>query len=149
MSGWDGDISKMGRLAENIGKLARISSQISTVVSYKIRQLIDDEFIAQCDPYGGAWEPLAQSTIEREGPHPILELSGSMHRSLEVLPMGGAGVSVYISHPGEDHQTGWSGTQGEGPARPVLPSGPLPPLWKEAIDDAVSERIISTMSGDK
>lgn len=138
---WSGDISKMGRLAENIGKLASVPSRASARVAVEIKALIQQEFDAQADPYGNAWAPHAPATIERHGSHAILDLSGDMRRSLDVRPMRGAGVSITIDHPSEDHQTGWDGPQGKGPARPILPRAGLPPLWKEAIDAAVLAEI--------
>lgn len=138
---WDGDISHMGQLARNIGRLASVPSRASRRVARELESLIQDEFEHEADPYGNAWQPHADATIERWGEHPILDLSGDMRRSLDVQPMRGAGVSITIDHPAEDHQTGWSGPQGEGPARPILPSGPMPPLWEEAIEAAVRKAV--------
>ncbi len=133
---WDGDISKMGQLARNLGKLATVPARAAKQVAKDIKDLIEQEFAAEADPYGNAWKPHAPATVERWGPHSILDLSGTMRRSLDVKPMPGAGVSITLDHPGEDHQTGWSGVQGSGPARPVLPSGPMPAQWRERIDAA-------------
>lgn len=145
MSGWTGDISAMGRLADNLAELAEVPSRASKKVSENIADLIEAEFASQSDPYGNPWEDHADATIERHGPHPILSLSGAMRSTVHVAPMAGAGVSVTIDHPSEDHQTGWSGPQGRGPARPILPSGDLPDSWALAIDEAVDSEVRSTL----
>ena len=138
---WSGDISRMGQLAANVGRLAQVPSRASKRAAVEIRALIEEEFDAEADPYGNAWKPHAPATVERWGEHPILRLSGDMRASLHVAPRRGAGVSVSIDHPSEDHQTGWSGPQGAGPARPILPSNRFPARWKEAIEVAVNETI--------
>lgn len=139
MSAWDGDISRIGQLAERIADLARVPSRAAPVVAKRIGDLIEDEFSAEADPYGNAWLPHAESTVQRWGRHPILHLSGDMHRSVDVRPMAGAGVSVTIDHPAAPHQTGWDGPQGSGPARPILPAGTMPARWREAIGAAVTQ----------
>lgn len=142
---WNGDISKMGQLARNVGKLASVPARASARVAKDIAALIAEEFQHQADPYGNAWKAHAPATVERWGEHPILDLSGEMRRSVDVRPMSGAGVSVTIDHPSEDHQTGWSGRQGKGPARPILPSGPMPGRWREAINAALNSLVKETM----
>jgi hypothetical protein len=141
VSGWSGDISKMGQLAANIRKLAAVPARAAPRVSKEIAKLVDLEFQAGADPYGNAWKPHAQSTIERWGSHPLLDLSGDMRASVHVSPLAGSGVAITIDHPSEDHQTGWSGSQGSGPARPVLPSGTFPAMWREAIKIVVDDEI--------
>lgn len=144
---WDGDISRMGQLARNIGKLASVPSRAATRVAKEIDALIAEEFEHQTDPYGNAWAPHSPATVERHGEHPILDLSGDMRKSVDVRPMSGAGVSLTIDHPSEDHQTGWDGPQGSGPARPVLPGGTMPARWREAIAAAVDGTIRETLTG--
>jgi hypothetical protein len=114
-------------------------SRASAAVAKNIAAVIEDEFAGEADPYGNAWAPHADATVERWGPHPILHLSGSMHCSVDVRPMAGAGVSVTIDHPAAPHQTGWSGPQGSGPARPILPAGSMPQRWREAIEVPIIE----------
>lgn len=142
---WNGDISKMGQLAANIGRLASVPARASKRVAKEIARLVGEEFDAQADPYGRAWKPHMAVTEKRWGMHPILDLTGEMRRSVHVKPLSGAGVGITIDHPGEDHQTGWDGPQGSGPARPVLPGGRLPAQWREAIDAAVGTTIRETM----
>lgn len=143
--GWTGDISKMGQLARNVGRLASVPSRASVPVSKDIAALIAEEFQHQADPYGNAWKAHAPATVERHGAHPILDLDGNMRRSVAVRPMAGAGVSITIDHPAGVHQTGWSGAQGSGPARPILPSGPMPARWRERIDAALTSLVKETL----
>jgi hypothetical protein len=147
MSRWDGDISKMGQLAQRVANLARVPSRAARRIATEIAGLIEEEFQAQADPYGNAWQPHAPATVRRWGEHDILTLSGAMRSSVQVAPMQAAGVSITLNHPGEDHQTGWSGPQGSGPARPVLPYGTMPARWTEAINAAVDDTVRDTMRG--
>ncbi len=136
---WSGDISKMGQLAANVAKLAAVPARASKRVAKEIEALIEEEFDHECDPYGNAWKPLADSTVEKKGFTTVLEDSRAMRDSLSVTPRRGAGVSITIDHPSEDHQTGWSGSQGAGPARPILPGGRMPARWNQAIKLAVRD----------
>jgi hypothetical protein len=135
----------MGQLARNLRKLATVPARAARTVAKDIAALIDDQFQHQADPYGNAWKPHAPATVERWGEHPILDLSGEMRRSVAVRPMVGAGVSVTIDHPSEDHQTGWDGPQGKGPARPILPGGTMPAQWRERIDGALDSLVKDSM----
>lgn len=140
-----GDLSRMGQLSRNLGKLASVPSMASAKLSEKLPEVIDKQFQTGTDPYGRAWTPHADATIERHGEHPLLDLSGQMRSSLHVHPMQAAGVSVTIDHPSEDHQTGWKGPQGEGPARPILPMGTFPATWRAAVQDSIQESINEAM----
>ncbi len=143
--GWSGDISKMGQLARNLGKLATVPARAAKRVAKDIAELIDAEFQHETDPYGNAWKPHAPATVERWGEHKILDLTGSMYRSVDVAPMRGAGVSITIDHPAAPHQSGWSGPQGKGPARPILPGGTMPAQWRERIDAALDSLVKDSM----
>lgn len=138
---WTGDISRMGRLAENIGRLAGVPSRASARVANDIAEVVEEEFQTGTDPYGNAWKPHAPATVERWGEHPLLDLTGTMRGSVDVRPMSGAGVSLTIDHPAAPHQTGWEGEQGSGPARPVLPGRAFPASWRDAINDAVDAEV--------
>lgn len=138
---WNGDISKMGQLAANVAKLASVPARASKRVAKEIKALIEEEFDHESDPYGNAWKPLADSTVARKGFTTILEDSRAMRDSLSVTPSRGAGVSITIDHPSEDHQTGWDGPQGSGPARPILPGGRMPARWNETIKESVRAEV--------
>lgn len=136
--GWDGDISRMGQLADRIADLAEVPSRVAAVVAPELEGLIDDEFTAGHDPYGTAWKPLAEATIEKGRTPPPLTDTRAMRESVAVRPMRAAGVSVQIAHPAAPHQTGWQGKQGSGPARPILPArSELPDAWAIVITDAI------------
>jgi len=140
--GWTGDISRIGKLAQNIARLARVPSQASAAVSKGIGELIEEEFGGAKDPYGAPWQEHAPETVARWGPHPILQLTQAMRSSVDVKPMAGAGVSITVGAPyAAPHQTGWSGPQGSGPARPVLPARGMPPAWKAVIENAVTAEV--------
>ena len=135
-----GDLSQMRALAGNVASLARVPSRVAARVSGELATLLDDEFSSGTDPYGTAWAPLAESTVARGRTAPPLTDTGAMRAGVTVRPMRAAGVAVFVPHPGAPHQTGWSGPQGTGPARPILPAGgELPPEWAEVIEDATEQ----------
>jgi hypothetical protein len=132
----------MGHLADNLGKLAGVPSRVSGRIAGEIAELIEEEFAVGTDPYGRAWAPLAQATIDKGREPPPLTETGTMRQSVNVRPMRGAGVAITIDHPAAPHQTGWSGPRGEGPARPVLPDRQeLPATYRAAIETAIDEEI--------
>jgi hypothetical protein len=139
--GWQGDIDRqMGRLGDHIADLARIPSRVAPIVAEKLAEELDAEFSAGVDPYGRAWAPLAASTEARGRTPPPLTDSHAMRDGVRVAPLRGAGVGITVPHPGLPHQTGWSGEQGDGPARPILPAGSeLPDAWEDVIFDACVE----------
>lgn len=100
------------------------------------------EFDDGVDPYGDPWEPLADATTDRGRTPPPLTDTGAMRGSLSVRPMRGAGVQITIDHPAAPHQTGWSGPQGSGPARPILPArGELPIAWQDLIAEEIDRDV--------
>lgn len=136
---WNGDLSRMGDLADRVADLATVPSRAARAVAFEVEGFMQAEFDDGRDPYGDAWDPLAEATLDRGRTPPPLDDTGAMRSSLRVRPMRGAGISVTIDHPAAPHQTGWVGPQGEGPARPILPArGELPEAWQGAIEDAVT-----------
>jgi phage gpG-like protein len=145
--GWDGDISRMGKLADNLGKLAAVPSRVARPVAKAIHEDIEDSFDRGVDPYGEAWEELKQSTIDKGRSPPPLTDTWKMRKSCQVFPTSGGGIQITIDHPAQVHQTG-----GENPARnwsmaarPILPGRGFPEQWKNIIDDAIAEEINGTM----
>jgi hypothetical protein len=138
---WDGDIAKMGQLANRIADLAKVPSRASARVSRELADLIQLEFDEGADPYGSSWAPLAEATLAKGRHHPPLTDMRDMRNSLRVRPMRGAGVSITIAHPAQVHQTGWKGRSGNGPPRPILPARAMPELWAEAIEVAVNDEL--------
>lgn len=143
---WDGDIRGMGQLASRVADLASVPARASKRIARELGDLIEQEFAEGADPYGAAWEPITDATAAKRSQtsEPPLTDFARMRGDVAVKPMRGAGVSITIPHPAEDHQTGWSGPQGSGPARPILPSRQMPPLWDEAIRVAVEDEFART-----
>ena len=140
---WTGDISKMGQLAKTIGELARVPSRAAPAVAKALTKLVQREFTTGTDPYGNPWKPLAASTIRRRpwrGPPPLTD-TRTMRRTLSIRPTQGAGLSMTIAHPAAPHQTGWAGSQGSGPARPIFPMYGLPATWRAAIKAAMDREM--------
>ena len=138
---WNGDISQMGRLADRIADLAEVPSRASKAVSFEIEGFLQDEFDAGRDPYGSAWVPLSEATLAKGRTPPPLTDTGALRDGLRVRPLPGSGIAITSDELyAAPHQTGWSGAQGDGPARPILPAlSELPEAWTEAIDEAVAK----------
>lgn len=144
---WDGNIDHMGQVAANMGKLAAVPARAARKVADGIYVLVEDEFEEGQDPYGHEWRELTEATLAKrsQDTEPPLTDYGNMRDSLSVKPMRGAGVSITIDHPAAPHQTGWHGSQGSGPARPIFPSLRMPTAWREVIDAAVDESVRATV----
>ena len=136
-----GDLSQMGQLAARLRDLAEVPSRVARRVSAELGALIEDEFDAGADPYGRAWKELAPATLAKGRHDPPLTDTSQMRAGVRVAPLQRAGVAITIPHPGGPHQTGWSGPQGDGPARPILPTGVMPALWREAIQVATEAEV--------
>lgn len=140
MSAWTGDISELGRLADNLGKLARVPSQAARGASDGIAKAIDDQFAAGVDPYGKPWAPLLLSTIEKKGSDSILIETSHERDTVTVRPSAGAGIVVTFDAPYAGfQQTGFTVGKTVVPPRPVLPYAELPDTWARAIADALDD----------
>lgn len=124
-------------LADRVADLAEVPSRAAARIASELEDLIQGEFDGGEDPYGQGWESLAQATLDKGRTPPPLTDTRAMRNSLAVRPMQGAGVSITIAHPAAPHQTGWDGTQGSGPSRPILPMRDMPPAWQTVIDEAI------------
>ena len=136
---WQGDLSRMSGLVDRIGDLARIPSRVATAVSRQLADAIHHEFDEGQDPYGDAWEPLAAATVDRGRTPPPLTDTTDLRASIRVAPLPHAGIGIRVGVPyAAPHQTGWSGPQGSGPARPILPDrDDLPEEWSDILSTAM------------
>ena len=141
VSKFTGDFSKMGLLKANLEKLAHVPSQIAGDASEGIRNEILAEFEAGQDPYGKAWEDLAEATIYKgRTPTPLTD-SGDM-ANVEVRPSSGAGIEIEFGPEYSGfHQTGTRNM----PARKPLPDAGFPASWAKAIGDAAAKRVEKAM----
>jgi hypothetical protein len=136
----DGDFGKLDVMAERLSELAAVPSRAARGASTRLEALVQDEFDRGVDPYETPWRPLSPATLAKGRTPPPLTDTHVMRDSLRVRPLAGAGVGVTIDHPAGPHQTGWSGPQGEGPARPILPArGEMPDAWIDAIEASAAE----------
>lgn len=130
-------------LAASIRKLAEVPAQVAKGASEAIAQQIQDDFAAGLDPYGNAWEPLAEATLDKGRTPPPLTDTGAMRDSVSVTPMAGAGISITIDDPAVHHQYGTINM----PARPVFPNQrELPDTWQRAIADAAEDSFNRSLS---
>jgi hypothetical protein len=125
--------SALQRVMGTLRQLSRVPSAAAADASKDIAKLIADQFSGQSDPYGNAWAPLKQSTIDRWGEHSTLDLFGSM-KDIDVRPAPGAGIVIRLgAEYSRFHQTGTRYMA----SRPILPWRGLPDTWRRVIADAV------------
>jgi hypothetical protein len=137
---WSGDISRMGQLADRLADLAGVPSRAAPRVAQGINRRMVEDFDEGHDPYGTAWKPLATATVDKGRTPPPLTDTSTMRDTLKVRPLPRVGVGIVIDHPAAPHQSGWSGRQGSGPARPIVPQrNELPAEWQAMIAKVVSE----------
>ncbi len=145
-----GDFASLERLSQAAARLAQVPALAAKAVADGLYELLQDQFDAGTDPYGTAWEPLAESTLATGRHEPPLTDTRGLRESLTVYARarGGelsGGVALSIGrpgHPAAPHQTGWQGSQGDGPARPILPErAEIPATWRELIEEATDEAI--------
>lgn len=141
-----GNINELGRIGATVNSLGDVPRIAESLAAEKIEALVSLEFDVGVDPYGEPWQPLAPATIASGRFAPPLTDTRELRESLLVYPSREAGVRVTIgtaSHPAGPHQDGWSGRQGSGPARPILPTPErgLPLSWESAIQDSAIEAV--------
>jgi hypothetical protein len=141
-----GNFAALERMQERLAELATVPSRAAKATAARLEELMQEEFSRGIDPYETPWRPLSPVTTARGRGAPPLTDTSAMRDSLRVRPLAGAGVGVTIDHPAGPHQTGWSGPQGKGPARPILPSrGELPESWTEVIEQETERAFRGTM----
>jgi hypothetical protein len=137
-------LHKLGQFARNLRRLAEVPSRASRASSEALRDLIRAQFVNEVDPYGNAWEPLAESTIARKyGDDRILRRSDRMFNGLRVTPISGGGIRIELAPYGAFHQTGSKNM----PARPILPMGTFPKTWSDALKRAARGEVRRVMRG--
>jgi hypothetical protein len=138
-----GDLSKLGKFASNLRKLAEVPARVAKEGAREIEALIKSEFANSVDPYGNAWAPLLESTIKRKGGNDtILVRSGETAREVSVTPNAGAGIKIRISDFMGFHMTGTKWMT----ARRPLPVNTLPATWTAALR-RVSENVFRETMG--
>lgn len=147
MSAWSGDIGALGRLAQNIGRLASVPSRASVDASRGIARQIDQQFARGVDPYGKAWKRLAPSTIAKGRRPPPMTDTGDLRNGADVRPRSGAGIDVTFSVPYLGFHQGAGSPRANVPPRHVLPEGPLPPAWEKVIAQSVDNAFTDAFTG--
>jgi hypothetical protein len=134
-------LAALRKVAQAVSELAQVPSRAASEASGSIKTILQRQFASQTDAYGRPWAPLTDATIKRWGSHPILDLTHQL-KDVDVRPMTGAGIVVTLgSKSGAFHQVGTYKMKG----RPILPDGPLPPAWQQAIADAATNSFTRTM----
>lgn len=119
------------RLRELAGGNIRRAGAVA--IQSALTNLIDERFDDRAAPTGTPWAARKPPT----GTWPILEKTGRMRRSFKVVATAAQVRVLNDTEYLKFHQTGTKHMV----ARPVLPTGPLPPEWERRIDTAVSNAI--------
>jgi|SRR5579863_8452647 len=133
------DLAAMGRLAQNIRRLADVPSQAARVAAEKIKLYIREQFTNGLDPYGKKWKALKASTLRMPRVGGVLVRTGKGAGSFEAKARRGAGIEITMEDYLGFHQTGFAHAGGRVPAREPLPSRGLPDTWARAIADALDD----------
>ena len=129
------------QLADNLGKLAGISSRLTKPVAERFNTLLATEFTTGTDPYGTPWVPLKPSTVKRKGHATIMVDSGATQDQTRAIVLSGAGIGFVSTKQAGYHMVGRDGR----PARPVFPRrSTLPDQWQDVIRDEWSKIFQST-----
>jgi hypothetical protein len=110
-----------------------IRQAASRAAADAITNLIDERFVDRAAPSGSPWAPRKPPT----GSWPILERTGAMRRGFKVMATAAQLTITNSTDYLKYHQTGTANM----PARPVLPTGAMPPEWTRRIDSAVHNAI--------
>ena len=94
-----------------------------------------EQFAASHDPYGRPWAKLAPATVRKKGHDRILIDTGETAATIQAVPWGSRSVAGVRIRTMGWHQY----PTAHRPARPILPTGPLPPRWAAAARDALRE----------
>lgn len=146
MSAWEGDLSELGRLEENLAELAEVPSRAAKDACIGIRSAIREQFLKGIDPYGKPWESLAPATIAKGRKPPPMTDTGTMKLGMQVRPMGGSGIAVTSDAEYLGFHQGQGSPNANVPPRHVLPEGELPETWEDAIDDALDDHFGRVLS---
>ena len=139
-----GDMALVGAMAHRVADLAAVPDRALGRIGFNLRAELEHEFAEGVDPYDRPWEPLAPSTEARGRHAPPLTDTGLMRGTVETEQVE-RGVMLSIPHPALPHQDGWSGPQGRGPARPLVPTEGPSDRWHDAVAEAVSVEMAAAM----
>ncbi len=137
--------SALASITRALNALTRVPARAAADAAAGIADEIKKEFAQGTDPYGTPWPALAAATIARGRSAPPLTDSGALS-NVTVSPSGGSGIRIELGESyGAFHQIGTSNM----PARPILPTGPLPKAWSAAIDAATKRAFDQTLGGGR
>ena len=126
----------LGGLADRLGELAEVPSRAARDIADDFDAFLAEGFASKHDPYGNAWAPLEQSTVDRKGGDTtILEETGTLREETHAAPTRGAGIEFRSAPYGFFHNAGTASMV----PRKILPDGPaLPVQWTQAMRDRLS-----------
>ena len=130
---------KLAEMAARLDALGRESfmSGIKRRVGDGCLELLAVEFASSLGPTGAAWAPLKY----RNG-LPLVK-TGAMRDSFTAYPMqNGVRIQAGVDYAAY-HQTGTRNM----PARPMLPSGSLPPAWLAVVETAYNDAVRRAVTG--
>lgn len=135
--------TNFGEFARALNELARVPAEISTPVARGIQADLRRKISSGANPYGKAYAPLRPASIDRgRRPPPLHKLA----KTVEATAMGGAGVSVSVTHPQAGfHQTG----TGRMAKRLVMPDRAVPKDWTAIIQREFTKSVRKRVGGGK
>ena len=124
-------------LAERIASLEDIPKTLPEVAAEAFNDRLGGGFVAESDPYGDGWSPLASSTVRRKGHDRILFESGDMFSDTKAVATGST-----IEFEGPEYGPFHQGRSGRRPARPAVPNrSELPATWRQDIADSFTSAV--------
>ena len=116
-------------------ELLKVPAQIATTAAPMLTKTIRGQIDRGVNPYERKQAPLAPSTLAKGRRPPPLVATGASRDETRFKAMPGAGVALTLGGWLPWHQSATA----RRPARPVAPRGPLPPVWRKAIEDAAEK----------
>jgi len=123
------------RMREALERIARVPEVASRLLAPVLTTYAREQFAASHDPYGRPWAKLAPATVRKKGHDRILIDTGETAATIQAVPWGSRSVAGVRIRTMGWHQY----PTAHRPARPILPTGPLPPRWAAAARDALRE----------
>lgn len=131
-SGFAAIADKMERLARNAPR------EMSDRAAPAAQAVLAKQYAQECGPNGAKWKPKKRPNGKPQG-----QASGETMGSAQAMPGPNGDVLLIVEGASSHLQDGTDHMD----ARPILPSGSLPPMWSEPIDAAAVEGVRAAYEG--
>ena len=139
-----GRLNTLG-LAKTVRQLQRVPAQMARPVADRLNRWIQEGFDKGEDPYGVAWAPLAQATLDRGRFPPPLTDTRRMRSQAILVPLSGSGLALLpqISY-GRRHMAGTP----DMPKRRYYPDAGIPAAWHRVIEEEQHNATMRILNGE-